>query len=332
MRAFRSLLLAASLAAIATAAKAEPATIKAQVIEAFEVGTQTQQFGRLRFIGGLALTSDNPLFGAWSSVRFLPDGQHFIGVFDTAHWLQGRIERDARGRLAGLADVTIVPMREKSGQTDTAKWLMDAEGMALSGGDILVSFENRHRIDVYPGGDLAQAVPKRSLPMLIPPDRLRHNGGIEAMAVAPDTPGAGPLAGSAVIVSEYSLDDAGNLQAAILDGPLRGRFSVTRHDGFDVTDSAFLPDGDLLLLERRFTWATGVAMRIRRIPGRDLRPGAVVDGEELLRAGMQYQIDNMEGMDVMRGPDGSTRIILVSDDNHFVIQRTLMLEFELLPE
>ena len=332
MRLFRSLLLAASLAAIAASAKAESAHVKAHAIHAFEVGTENTQFGRLRFIGGLALTSENPLFGAWSSVRFLADGQHFIGVFDTAHWLQGRIERDAEGRLSGLSDVTIVPMRDKSGRTDTPKWLMDAESMALRGNDVLVGFEGRHRIDVYPGGDLAQSVPKRSLSMLIPPGKLRTNGGIEAMAVVPDAPGAGPLAGSTVIVSEYSLNDAGNLLAAILDGPEKGRFSVVRHDGFDVTDSAFLPNGDLLLLERRFTWATGVAMRIRRIPGGDIRHGAIVDGEELLRADMHYQIDNMEGMDVVRGPDGSTRIMLVSDDNHFVIQRTLLLEFELLPK
>ena len=329
MRIFRSLLLAASVAAIATVtAKAEPASVRAHPIHAFEVGTEATQFGRLRFIGGMALTSDNPLFGAWSSVRFLPDGEHFIGVFDTAHWLQGRIERDAQGRLSGLADVTIEPMRDKAGRRDTPKWLMDAESMALRDGDILVGFEGQHRIDVYPGGDLAQSVPKRSLSMLIPPGKLRRNGGIEAMAVAPDT---APLAGATVIVAEYSLDDAGNLLAAVLDGPKKGRFSVVRHDGFDVTDSAFLPDGDLLLLERRFTWSTGVAMRIRRIPGGDIRPGAVVDGEELLRADMHFQIDNMEGMDVVRGPDGSTRIILVSDDNHFIIQRTLMLEFELLP-
>jgi hypothetical protein len=38
----------------------------------------------------------------------------------------------------------------------------------------------------------------------------------------------------------------------------------------------------------------------------------------------------MEGIDALTGPDGSTRIILISDDNHSFFQRTLFLEFKLL--
>ena len=100
--------------------------------------------------------------------------------------------------------------------------------------------------------------------------------------------------------------------------------------GFDVTDGDFLPDGDLLLLERRFTLASGVGLRIRRIDGASLKPGAVVDGEIILEAGMSEEIDNMEGLDVVVGEDGSTRIVLVSDDNHSILQRNLMLEFRLV--
>jgi hypothetical protein len=37
----------------------------------------------------------------------------------------------------------------------------------------------------------------------------------------------------------------------------------------------------------------------------------------------------MEGLDVVRGPDGETRIIVVSDDNRSFLQRNLMLEFRL---
>ena len=73
-----------------------------------------------------------------------------------------------------------------------------------------------------------------------------------------------------------------------------------------------------------------MCMRIRRIKAEDIRPGAVVDGEVLIDADMSYQIDNMEGLDVMQLPDGDIRIVIVSDDNHSILQRNLMLEFRLI--
>ena len=75
-----------------------------------------------------------------------------------------------------------------------------------------------------------------------------------------------------------------------------------RRNDFDITDCAILPSGDLLLLERRFTWITGVALRIRRIPLAALMPGALVDGPALFDADLGYQIDNMEGLGVHAPP------------------------------
>src|SRR5690606_40945914 len=96
---------------------------------------------------------------------------------------------------------------------------------------------------------------------------------------------------------------------------------------FDITDGAFLPDGDLLLLERSFSIATGVRMRLRRILAAGIAPGAVADGPVLMQADMAYQIDNMEGMDVWTRADGALMVSLMSDDNHSILQRNLYLEF-----
>ncbi|MBN9053567.1 MAG: esterase-like activity of phytase family protein, partial [Rhizobiales bacterium] len=100
-------------------------------------------------------------------------------------------------------------------------------------------------------------------------------------------------------------------------------------DPWDITDGAFLPNGDLLLLERRFRLLDGMGMRIRRIDGDTIRPGAVVDGEVLIDADLRQQIDNMEGLDVVAMAKDDIRIIVVSDDNHSILQRNLMLEFRL---
>ena len=109
------------------------------------------------------------------------------------------------------------------------------------------------------------------------------------------------------------------------------RSHVAHRDDFAVTDACFLPDGDLLILERRFRWTRGIAMRLRRIPAAALLPGHVADGEILLEADGGYDIDNMEGLAVDRAPDGGTILTLISDDNRSWFQRTVLLRFRLAP-
>ena len=319
-----------------TATSLVPAPIGASTIDVpvasrllanFEVGTSASRFGKLEFVGGLVMSSPEKLFGAISSIRFRPDGENFVAVLDTGHWLTGKITRGDSGALSGVSDVRIAPMLDISGREPTRKMDVDAEGLALRGDQVFVSYEQRHRIDIFPDPGFESSKPIGRLPHLIPNNELRSNGGMEALAVSPVD---SLLKGAMVVVAEKSIDADGYLLAAVLEGPLKGSFAVAHHPSFDVTDGAFLPNGDLLLLERRFNFAEGVGMRIRRIRAEDIKPGAVVDGEILLEAGMVYQIDNMEGMDVVKGPDGSTRLIIVSDDNHSFLQRNLMLEFKLV--
>lgn len=299
--------------------------VEARVIE--DLGGKPIFADGLSFVGGLELSSSEALFGAFSSIRFL-DAERFLGVFDTGYWITGRIVRNGEQRLSGVKEVALAPLLDRNGAESISKFQVDAESLAIEDGSRAhVGFEQRHRIVTYePMSDLGQALP--SAPLSTPFDirGLRGNGGIEALMVAPS---AGPLAGALVAISEKTVDKAGNLIAGILSGPLAGEFRVRPRDGFEVTDGAFLPDGDLLLLERRFSIASGVAMRLRRIKGDSLHPGMVVDGAILFEADNRSQIDNMEGMDVLSADDGSVRLILVSDDNHSLLQRTLMLEFRL---
>lgn len=300
-----------------------------QQIENFRVGSTRKVFGAFEFIGGLELTSSSRALGAISSIRLSQDRSGFLGVMDTGHWFSGRIVRDEKGRPVNVTEFSIAPMRDRKGSEDPSKWQIDSEGMTIRGNEILVSFERDHRIDIYPAGNTASSKPSGSIPVLIPEHEFRGNRGLETIAVSPETTG---LHGATVTVSERSLNEAGDMFAAILDGPERGVFYVKRHAPFDITDGDFLPDGDLLLLERRFSIAGGIGMRIRRIEGSDIRPGETADGEVLLEADFGYQIDNMEGLDVSTGADGNVYVILVSDDNHSILQRNLLLEFRLRNE
>lgn len=325
-----SALFALALASAAVAAPSSATSVAmrvdSRIISHFAVGSSERAFGKLEFVGGITFSSPNRLLGAVSSIRFRPDRLHFVAVLDTGHWLTGRIQRDGEGALSGLSDLHITSMLNSDGESGNAKATMDAEGLALASGAAIVSFEQRHRVDVYPDPGFETSRPSGRYQIPYPRSGLRGNRGFETLVVAP---AEGPLAGAAVIIAERSLDEQGNLLAAILDGPMKGTFSVVRNDPYDATDGAFLPNGDLLLLERRFRLSDGAGMRIRRIRGADIRPGAVVDGEVLIDADMSHQIDNMEGVDVVQMPDGDIRIIVVSDDNHSILQRNLMLEFRL---
>ncbi len=302
-------------------------TVQSRAIDYFEVGSDANRFGKLEFNGGLELTASSIDLGAMSSIRLAADRSAFIGVMDTGQWYAGRIERGGDGRPSGITDFTISPMYARDGDVAKAKWLLDAEGLAIRGDQLLVSFERDHRIDIYDAKSPGESRPVGTIPILIPKSELRGNRGLETVAVAPL---GGPLDGAAVTVAERSLDRKGNMLAAVLDGPRKGLFSVKRNPPYDVTDGDFLPNGDLILLERRFSIAGGIGMRIRRIPGDSIKPGATVDGEVLLDADFGYQIDNMEGLAVSTDADGVSYLTLISDDNHSILQRNMLLEFKLI--
>jgi len=318
--------LAGSVAPAGAGAPVEAVEVSARPIAQFRIGSSETRFGPLEFVGGLEMTSPAGDFGALSSFRFLDPGGDFIGVADTGFWFFGAIERDADGRPSGLSRFRMQQMVDKSGEAIDRKWEVDAEGLDVKDGIATVGFERNHRIAQYRIDPAGMGPAFKEVPFLVPARELRQNKGFETVTRAHPY---GQHEGGLVIVSERSIDRQGNVFAAIIEGPNKGVFTVRREGDFDITDGAFLPDGDLLLLERRFTMADGVAMRLRRIYGESISRGAVADGPVLMRADMGYQIDNMEAMDVWQRADGAVMVSLMSDDNHSMLQRNLYLEFRL---
>jgi hypothetical protein len=270
------------------------------------------------------MTSAARDFGALSAFRFLKPGGDFIGVADTGFWFFGTIAHDADKRPSGIANFRIQQMVDASGRPIDRKWEVDAEGLAVKDGIATVGFERNHRVAQFRIDPANMQAPFKQLDFLVPARELRQNRGFETVTHAN---AYGQHAGGLVVVSERSLDKSGNVYAAIIEGPHKGVFTVRRNGDFDITDGAFLPDGDLLLLERSFSIARGVKMRLRRIYGESVEKGAVADGPVLMEADMGYQIDNMEGLDVWTRDDGALMVSLVSDDNHSILQRNLYLEF-----
>ncbi|MCZ8547558.1 esterase-like activity of phytase family protein [Mesorhizobium qingshengii] len=317
-------LLAMAPGGSAGPAAVEPIEISARPITEFQIGRADRQFGPLEFVGGLEMTSPSRDFGALSALRFLKAGGDFVGVADTGFWFFGTVVRDADRRPVGIRNFHMQQMVDGSGQPIDKKWEVDAEGLAVKDGIATVGFERNHRVAQFKIDPADMKAPFKQLDFLVPARELRQNRGFETVTHAS---ASGQHQGGLVVVSEKSLDKSGNIYAAIIEGPHKGVFTVKRNGDFDITDGAFLPDGDLLLLERSFSMASGVKMRLRRIHGESVEKGAVADGPVLLEADMGYQIDNMEGLDVWTRDDGALMVSLVSDDNHSILQRNLYLEF-----
>ncbi len=201
--------------------------------------------------------------------------------------------------------------------------------IAIDGSTLYVGIERVNRIVRFDFGRYGLLA--RGQPIPLPPgvSSLPNNRGLECLEYVPRSM---PSGGTLVAISERGLDGAGNIRGFLIGGPTPGEFSVARHDDFDVSDCAVLPDRALMLLERRFTWTTGVAVRLRRVPLDALAAGAVVDGKQILTADMGYQIDNLEGLSVHRASSGEVVLTMVSDDNFSLLQRTILLQFALIGE
>ena len=308
----------------AAPAGAMDAPITANPLSSFQIGSDERRFGPLTFVGGLSLSSSQWHFGSLSAFRFLEAGSRFLSVSDNGFWFGGTIARNEAGVPTGISGGWMSEILGPEGLPLESKYEADAESLSLRGGTATVGFERYHRIAEYRLVDGRPGGAGGTVDFIVPGHELRTNRGFECVAHSPE---GGPLGGARVAVTEKSLDRKGNIFGAVLEGPRRGIFTVAKSGVFDVTDCAFLPGGDMLLLERRYSLGTGVGMQIRRVPGDRIGAGALLDGEILFSGGMDYQIDNMEGMDVWRAGDGTLRLSLVSDDNKSLLQRTLYLEF-----
>lgn len=306
--------------------------VNARSIPNFEPRDRSRtRFGSLDYRSGLVLTSPYRGFGGLSGLRFLDGkGEHFLAISDQGGWFTGTI-RYAGREMTGLADVEAAPVLGADGRPITEKKLWyDTESLARDGNVVYVGLERVNQIlryDFARGGTRA-----RGEVISVPPAlrKLPYNKGLEAMVVVPKGKDQNmPLAGTLIAFSERGLDANGNLVAFLIGGPTPGQFSVRRTETYDISDAVLLPSGELLILERKFSWFTGVNIRIRSIPLKSIAPGALVDGPALFAADLGHEIDNMEAIDAHVTADGETVLTLISDDNFSMLQRTLLLQFTL---
>jgi len=304
--------------------------IHAQAVEAFDTREPTRtRFGALTFRGGLVLESGDRDFGGLSALRLDANGEQLLALSDRGQWLRGRIVYRGQTPVA-ITNAEMAPVLGADGRSLKSRGWYDTEALASDNGILWAGIERVHQIVRF---DYArEGLQARGTPVAVPPGMklLPYNKGIECLAAVPrDTASKdGPPAGTLIAISERGLDNHGHLKGFLIGG-MGGVFSLRRSDEFDVSDCALTPDNRLLVLERRFSWLRGIAMRIRSVPLASIKPGALVDGPELIFADMAYQLDNMEGLSAHRDASGAMVLTLISDDNFSPLQRTLLLQFTL---
>lgn len=279
------------------------------------------------------LSSNHEAFGGWSGLTIDADGRRILAISDKGTFLAAEISyRD--DAPSGLVKSRIGPVLALKGRKIEKKRDLDAEALTLlegnlGRGQVLAGFERNHRIGVFPvlGGELQ--APLRYLRLPTDTRRMRSNAGFEAVAVLK----GGPFKGSVVAFSERYPGPTEQHTGWIWVKDVAQRLTLTDIGGFDITDAVSLPDGTLILLERRFRWTEGVKMRIRRFEASSVKPGALLEGETLVEADLSSAIDNMEGLAAHRGRNGETILTLISDDNfNTFLQKTLLLQFAVIED
>lgn len=306
-------------------------TVTALPIDFDRENASRKEFGKLTFRGGLNLFAKSSHFGGYSGILVDSSGRTLLAVSDAGTWMRATLDYDGR-RLKGLSNVVLGPLLGTGGKPLRDEAERDSESIALVDGDAregtaYVSFERKHRIARYPFTADRFGPPSGTLPLPAAVKSLHANRGIEAIAALR----AGKLKGTVLAFTEGRVDKNGNVLGWLIGGPTPGGIFLKQIAGFDITDAAALPDGGVVLLERRFRFSEGIKMRIRRIAPGEIKRGAVLQGEVLLEADDRLNIDNMEAIAVHRAASGETVLTLMSDDNFNPFQRTLIMQF-ILPD
>jgi hypothetical protein len=313
-------LLAAAIVAAATQVRAAEVVVVATPItlEFAESGRTT--VGKLEFRGGLRLAATITTFGGLSGLRVSSDGSRLLAITDRAGWLRADLRYDARGVLTGIEHVDLTAMLDADGRALVPP-RADAESLVRTASAVFVAFERQHRVLRFDADANGPAAGARGRAEPAPTEfaQMPMNEGLEAMTALGD--------GRLFVISEGAFDgDA--VRAWVLAGAGRPAEALryVPAAGFNPTDATTLPNGDVLVLERRFTVFDRGA-RIVRIAAADIRNGARLAGEEIARLLPPVQVDNFEGIDAIADPAGGVRVFLLSDDNFSAFQRTLLLQF-----
>lgn len=285
------------------------AALTATPIRLDEGDPRRRRVGRLVFLGGWVLRSDEPRFGGISAMQIAD--AHVVALSDSGVLLRFPLPPG----VGGTARLDIIPLARPWQRRDLG---FDTEALILGPDAAWLGIERRHAAARFSRPDwrlesLFRPVAMRS---------WRRNSGTEAMVLLDD--GRFMLFAERKGISPVLLFAGDPAEPGTSLSPLRYRPSP----GYRVTDAARLPDGRLLLLHRRVVWFGRFSARLSVVDARKLRAGMLLHGNEIATLEWPLAVDNFEALSVTR-ENGRTIVRLASDNNFTTVQRTLLLEFAL---
>jgi hypothetical protein len=270
--------------------------------------------GRLRYLGGWRITSNDFRFGGISAMHVVKD--EVTAVSDAGSLIRFSLPGPGRPSAARIDALPDGPGSAR------VKGDRDAEAMTVHGGRAWIGFERRNAVWRYRRGNWRSDSAAAPAGMR----KWRSNRGGEAMLRLPG--------GRFLIFSEGG---GGESPVLLFDGDpaLPGtKAQALRYrppPGYRITDAARLPDGRLLLLNRRVALFEGMSAKLSLAAPPGPKAGIVLAGEVIAELRRPLTVDNMEALSVTR-ENGRTIVWIASDDNFNPLQRTLLLKFALEEE
>ncbi len=303
-----------------------PVPIQAHAVPMNVADPAADRIGRLRYLGGIELTSTDQRFGGLSALVWEPACGRLLGLTDTGVWVA--LDPDEQdGRLTGVRTAWLAPILGADGKPPRTKNDADAESLTrMPDGDLWVFYEQVHRGERFRGVSGCRPASLAAVPVeRWVPDAVADwpsNGGIEASA---------ERGGRLLLLSEALATATGG--RAGLDaraGTVSVPFAYRAPMDFQPTAMEPLDEhGRMLVLHRRFSPLTGAAALLAEAD----MPGQIpseVTPREIARLAPPFTVDNMEALAVRR--EGERIYLYLASDNNFnSLQRTILLKFELLP-
>ncbi len=275
-----------------------------------------RRIGALTFLGGWSLTSETRGFGTMSAIDV--DGDQVTALGDN-----GSIIRFRLGRFGNISDAEVFRVPDTCG-TVVSKHDNDTEALTHSPDRQTwwISYEWRNRI-CRTNDDISAAE------MTVEPASIAtwpRKNGAETMLRLSD--------GRFLIIAEDVKSGRDPVRAVLFDRDptdpeaKAALFGFRPPEGYRPVDATQLPDGRILVLNRRFALPALFTSKIVLVDAIGTEVPAILEGRTIATLEAPAITDNFEGI-AAEQVNGQTIIWLVSDDNLMRWQRTLLLKFKL---
>ncbi len=266
----------------------------------------------VNYVGGWVLESKHPDFGGFSGLLLDAEKRELLAINDKGDWWQASF--DALGPGApGKGSIQPYSVGASADKID-----LDAESLVRFDEGYLVSFEQNHRLEFVSEIGKAPTPPEGLAPINFA--GVSNNSGMEAIALLPS--------GRLLVFTERGKNSDKLLKAWLVSREVAEDLFFKPPNSFAPTDAATLPNGDVLVLMRRYSPIDGVAVKVLHIAANQIAPGEVLQGREILHLTPEFSVDNMEGLDVIAVDENTVRLVMISDDNFNPLQRTLLMMFD----